>query len=72
MLFCTTNFTVNPVTLERYVINEEENTKFLGASLDNNLNWKYHVNTLMNKVCSARYIFTNYRERDFLAQKLLG
>jgi hypothetical protein len=55
MKFCTTN--KNCVNLSiGYVdktIKEAETTKFLGLQIDNNLNWKTHIQYIIPKLSSA-------------------
>ena len=33
-------------------------TKFLGVYLDNQLNWKYHITLLLNKIQSNKYLLS--------------
>ena len=42
--------------LENTPIPTVTTTKFLGVYLDNQLNWKYHTTTLLNKIYSNKYL----------------
>ena len=42
--------------LENTPIPTVTTTKFLGVYLDNQLNWKYHTTTLLNKIHSNKYL----------------
>jgi hypothetical protein len=57
MKFCTTN--KNCDNLSRGYVDktteEVETTKFLGLRVDNNLNWKTHIQYIIPKLSSARF-----------------
>jgi hypothetical protein len=61
MKFCTTNKNCANVSI-RYVdktIKEVETTKFLGLQVDNNLNWKIHIQYIIPKLSSACFAMRN-------------
>ena len=40
---------------EKYTVEEVVNTKFLGLEIDNNLNWKNHIEQMIRKLSGACY-----------------
>jgi hypothetical protein len=72
MKFCTTfkncvNLSIGYIDK---IIEEVETTKFLGLQVDNNLNWKIHIQYIIPKLSSARFamrtIITSPMKREML------
>ena len=50
-------------------IEQVQNTKFLGITIDSNLNWAEHIKSVCNKLASVNSLL--YRSREFLDKKSL-
>jgi hypothetical protein len=58
------------IEIDSTIINEVEQTKFLGVILENNLNWKKHIAYLSTKI--AKSIGILYKAREMLNKKILS
>jgi hypothetical protein len=55
--FTPTNIVCNPLTIKYVdkVLTEVTNFKFLGLYIDNNLNWRWHIQRILPKLSAACY-----------------
>ena len=63
-----------PLKLPKLLINDHEikrtiSTRFLGVMLDENVNWKSHINTIITKL--SKILGIMYKAKHFLGQKSL-
>ena len=69
-LFCSTQVKrklpkeMPKLQIENNEILREEVTKFLGVLIDSNISWKYHINTINNKI--SKNIGVLYKARPFI------
>ena len=59
MIFSRNRCTIKhiPLKIDNILIDQVEQTKFLGAILDNKLKWKKHINYIANKISNGIGIF---------------
>lgn len=71
IIFQNRSVTTNmpPITLEGKVLERVSYTKFLGVVIDQNINWKYQINSVANKL--SRICGILYRIRNSLTQEAL-